>query len=379
MKNYTLLTGATGFIGQYVLERLLLQNIPVVTIARAKGNVSAKERISAVVSDLEKRVGKDLPQPVVFTGDLTEEDLGLDDFALEWFESNCGQVLHNAASIRFHCDGDRTKDPWLSNYTGTVHVVDLCKQTNIDTFHHVSTAYVCGTRRDTVYESELDCGQGFANDYQQAKLEAEKHIRATDFLKSKTFYRPGIVVGDSRDGFTTAPDFGLYHYIEFNWNVAKSLRAATGTETGPIHLPFRLRMSGNERRNLVTVDWVADAIVYLMTHPELHNQTYHLTPEAPITSRQVIKALTDYFQFEGVECVGDQDVAVSDQTDVERMFYDFASTFEAYWDDEPVYDRANTNRALNDVLPTPVIDEDCLRRLIDYPVRNCYEAAAKSA
>ncbi len=378
MKKYTLLTGATGFIGQYVLERLLVLDVPVVTIGRPKGATSAKDRVLAVVEELSRRTGKKLPQPVVFTGDLAEEDLGLDDFALEWFQGNCKQVLHNAASIRFHCDGDRTKDPWLSNYTGTCNVVELCRQAGIDTFHHVSTAYVCGTRRDTVYETELECGQEFANDYQEAKLHAEKHIREQEFLKSKTFYRPGIVVGDSRDGFTTAPDFGLYHYIEFNWNIAKTLRSVSDP-TGPLHLPFRLQMTGEERRNLVTVDWIADAIVHIMTRPEHHNQTYHLTPETPVYTRQVIKAISDYFQFEGIECIGNEPLDVSEQSDIERMFYDFASTFEEYWDDEPIYDRSNTNRVLNDVLPTPVVDEACLKMLIDYPVKNCYETRAESA
>ncbi len=87
----------------------------------------------------------------------------------------------------------------------------------------------------------------------------------------------------------------------------------------------------------------------------------------------------EYFGFEGVEFIGDTEVDVAEQTDIERMFYDFASTFESYWDDEPVYDRTNTNRALGKVLPTPVVDRDCLRRLIDYPVRECFEAEAKSA
>ncbi len=378
MKKYTLLTGATGFIGQYVLERLLVRDVPIVTIARGKDRLTAKERIQELVANLERRVGRSLPQPVCFSGDLTADDLGLDDFSLEWFERNCDQVLHNAASIRFHCDGDRSKDPWLSNYTGTVNVAELCHQTSIEKFHHISTAYVCGTRRDTVFENELDCGQAFANDYQEAKFEAEKYLREADFLTAKTFYRPAIVVGDSRDGYTSAPDFGLYHYIEFNWNLAKNLRALSGG-TGPLHLPFRLRMTGDERRNLVTVDWVADAIVHILTNPDLHNETYHLTPEKPATSRDVVEAIIDYFNFEGVTLIGDAEVDVADQTDVERMFYDFASTFEAYWDDEPTYDRTNTNRALGDVLPTPVVDRECLRLLIDYPVRECYEAAARSA
>ncbi|MCA9266388.1 MAG: SDR family oxidoreductase [Planctomycetales bacterium] len=376
MKNHILLTGATGFIGQYLLERLLEREIPVVVVARGNSERSANDRIMHVVSQIEERTNKTLPRPICFTGDLIEPELGLDDFAIEWFEENCRAVLHNAASIRFHCDGDRSKDPWRSNYSGTKNVLDLCKVAGIREFHHVSTAYVCGNRRDTCYEHELNVGQTFANDYQESKLEAEKAIRGSDFLDSKTFYRPALVVGDSRDGFTSAPDFGLYHYIEFNFQLTRQLRAATG-DPGHLELPFRLAMTGNERRNVVTVDWIADAIIHLLTHPELHNETYNLTPQHPITSRTVVEGLAKYFNYSGIEFVGEENVDRSEQTDAERMFYDFASTFESYWDDEPIFDRTNTDRALGDVLPTPRLDDECMQRIIDYPVRECFAKKAQ--
>ncbi len=263
MKSHLLLTGATGFIGQYVLRRLLLRDVPVVVIARGNDEQSANDRVQSIVRDFEVQEGTELAKPIVFTGSLHEEMLGLDDFALDWFQENCKSVLHNAASIRFHSPGgDRTKDPWLSNLTGTKNVLELCKFAGIDDFHHVSTAYVSGVRTDVCLESELDVGQGFVNDYQHSKTEAERAIRSSEFLKTKTFYRPALVVGDSRDGFTTAPDFGLYHYIQFAQQVSTMLRA-DGT-TGTIDLPFRLRFTGDERRNIVTVDWVADAIVHIL-------------------------------------------------------------------------------------------------------------------
>ncbi|HEY6563529.1 MAG TPA: SDR family oxidoreductase, partial [Pirellulaceae bacterium] len=279
MKPYLLLIGATGFIGQYLLRRLLLRNIPVVVVVRGDSRDSARARVDAIVEKFEREEDREIARPICFTGDITKETLGLDEFAIEWFEGNCGSVLHNAASIRFHApDGDRTKDPWLSNREGTRHVLDLCKLAGIEEFHHVSTAYVSGKRiHETFYENQLFCGQEFVNDYQASKAEAEKSIRESEFLRTKTFYRPALVVGDSRDGFTTAPDFGLYYYIQFNLEVMKRLRPPG--ETGTIRVPFRLRFTGNERRNIVTVDWVADMIVHILTHPEYHNQTYHLTPE----------------------------------------------------------------------------------------------------
>ena len=329
------------------------------------------------MAEFEAEEGREFAKPICFTGNISSELLGLDDFALDWFTENCRAVLHNAASIRFHAPNhDRTKDPWLSNFTGTKNLLEVCKLAGIEEFHHVSTAYVTGKRTDTCYERELDEGQEYVNDYQHSKVEAEKLIRGSDFLTSKTIYRPGLVVGDSRTGFTTAPDFGLYHYILFNNQVTRQMREAG--ETGTLHLPFRLRFTGKERRNIVTVDWVSDAIVYLVTHPEYHNETYHLTPSKPCSSSEIIESLKDYFDYTGVEFIGPTEIPEEDQTPVEKLFYDYVETFESYWEDEPVFDRTNTDRVLNEVLPTPVVDGPCLKRLIGFAVEHCFSRATCS-
>lgn len=370
MKKYLLLTGATGFIGQYLLRRLLMRDIPVVVVARESADQSANDRVMSLVRQFEREEGRTLPKPICFTGNITSELLGLDDFALDWFRDNCRSVLHNAASIRFHApNGDVTKDPWLSNATGTTNVLELCRLAGIEHFHHVSTAYVSGTRTDVCYEHQLDVGQEFVNDYQHSKVEAEKAIRAADFLNSKTFYRPALVIGDSRTGFTTAPDFGIYHYIQFHSQVTRQLRA--DGNTGTLNIPFRLRFTGNERRNIVTVDWVADVIVYILTHTKFHNETYHLTPQRPSSSREIIGALSDYYNYTGVEFIGSQQVPLEEQTELERLFYDYVTTFESYWEDEPTFDRTNTDRVAGSI-PTPPIDPECLRRIIGFADQHCF-------
>ncbi|MEM8681417.1 MAG: SDR family oxidoreductase [Planctomycetota bacterium] len=370
MKDHLLLTGATGFIGQYLLRRLLLQDIPVVVIARGNDQQSANDRLMSIVTKFEQEEGRKLRKPICFTGDLTEEMVGLDDNALDWFEQNCRAVLHNAASIRFHAPNhDRTKEPWVSNLTGVQNMLELCRVANMQEFHHISTAYVSGVRTDRVLESELDVGQEFVNDYQQSKLEAEKAIHACEWLNSRTIYRPALVVGDSKDGFTTAPDFGLYYYIQFNCELMRKLRGV-GVD-GTINIPFRLRFTGNECRNIVTVDWVADAIVHILTRPEWHNQTYHLTPEVPCSTNSIMDALQSYFDYDGIQFVGTEEIPKDEQTEMEKLFYDFVETFESYWEDEPRFDRSNTNRATAGV-PTPPIDADCLYRLIDYAATNCF-------
>ena len=51
-------------------------------------------------------------------------------------------------------------------------------------------------------ETELDVGQTPGNDYEHSKIEAERLVRAADWLDPPTIYRPSIIVGDSRTGYT---------------------------------------------------------------------------------------------------------------------------------------------------------------------------------
>lgn len=370
MKKYILLTGATGFIGQCVLRRLLVKDVPVVTIARAKGDMTSADRITNIVKGFEKEEGRELPKPICFTGDITQELLGLDDNALDWFEANCKSVLHNAASIRFHApDGDRTKDPYLSNINGTQNMLDLCKFAGIEELYHVSTAYITGLRSGVCKETELNEGQDFANDYQRSKCEAEGLTRSADFIKSLTVIRPGIVVGDSRDGFTTAPDFGLYHYIQLNTQMMKMARADGNTDT--VQLKLRLPFTGNEPRNLITVDWVADSITEIVTNPELQGDTYHLTPAEATTSRRIVESLARFFNYEGVTFEGSA-VEEEGRSELEKMFFDFVTQFEVFWGDEPTFDRTNTNAKLIGKIPQPPLDDACLERIIRFAVEECF-------
>lgn len=371
MKEHVLFTGATGFIGRYLLRKMLENDVPVAVIARSSAGQGANERIQAIVAGFERKLGRKLPKPICFTGNISEDMLGVDDFALDWFEENCGSVFHNAASIRFHApDGDKTKDPYLSNVGGTNNVLEICRVAGIDHLHYVSTAYVSGDRSDLCLESELDEGQGVHNDYQASKIIAEQAVADAEGFTTKTIYRPGLVVGDSRTGFTTHPDFGLYHYIEFLSMIIPTIRQADNS-VGTLPINMRLRFTGEERRNIVTIDWVADMMYHIFSNPEHHNQTYHITPDDPCSSKDIVEALAEYFDFDGVQFVGHNEIPKEDRTELENLFYDYVEQFEVFWGDEPKFDRTNIN-AIATNFPTPKIDAACLKRLITFAVEECF-------
>jgi hypothetical protein len=198
-------------------------------MVRRSRRESPEARVERIVSDWEIELGKRLPRPRVLAGDLTMPRCGLSDADLGWVARHCSGLLHNAASLSFR-GSDRAAEPWLSNVTGAAHVLDVAKLTDIEHFHHVSTAYVCGLRAGTIAEDDLDVGQDFGNDYERSKVEAETMIRAAAGPASVTVYRPSIIVGDSSTGFTST-----YHGLFAVLRLGHTLLAKVplGTTSGP--------------------------------------------------------------------------------------------------------------------------------------------------
>jgi thioester reductase-like protein len=361
---HVLLTGATGLVGQYLLRNLLREGHDVAVLIRPQGARSAGQRLKDVLGHWERAAGVRLPRPVCLEGDISAAGLGPAREARAWVTAHCPGVLHNAASLTF-VGTDRTQEPWRSNYTGTQNVLHFCQETGLRHLHYVSTAYVCGKRTGTILEDELDCGQSFRNDYEQCKFEAEKLVRRASFLDSLTVYRPAVITGDSRTGYTSTYH-GFYQYLQFIWLMVQLLPREPD---GRIHFPARLTQTGEERRNLVPVDWVSAVITHIFCHPSLHGQTYHLGPTKPVLERDALEVLADYFQFYGPRYVGPVELPPGGMNDYEKMYYSYMSRYEDYWSKEPLFDCRHTLAAAPH-LPCPLIDKDCLRRLTDFAIKD---------
>ncbi len=212
--------------------------------------------------------------------------MGLSADDLQWLAANCGSVLHSAASLTFQAE-EAEGEPWRSNVEGTRHMLDVCRRSGIRHCHHVSTAYVCGDRRGRILESELDVGQQPVNDYEQSKLTAEGEVLAADCFDRVTIYRPSIIVGDSVTGYTSS-----FHGFYTPLRVAYSLLQTVPWESlvgGDFLGGIELR--GEERKNLVPVEWVSEAVSRLVTQSECHGRTYHLTNPTPTTAVEIQTAI----------------------------------------------------------------------------------------
>ena len=270
--SYHLLTGATGFLGSYLLRDLLLAGRRVAVLVRPSKSESACQRIETQLRQWELSLDTSLPRPVVLEGDLSKIDLGLDNRSLHWIERHCISVFHNAASLVFKGD-DPNGEPYLTNIEGTRRMLELCRRTGIRQFHHVSTAYVCGLREGRVLEADVDLGQMPGNVYEKTKLQAEMLVRAAadprgegSWLDPPTIYRPSIIVGDSQTGYTTS-----YHGFYVPLKLAHTMvsKVVWGATAGDL-LVAALGIDGDDRKNFVPVDWVSAVMCHIHSRPELH-------------------------------------------------------------------------------------------------------------
>lgn len=359
MSDYTLLTGATGLLGRYLLRDLLRAGERLAVIVRSSKKATARQRIETIMQRWEQEDGCLYSRPVVFEGDITQPLLGLSPDAIRWIGDYCSSCIHSAATLTFETDSNN--EPWRTNIGGTEELLKLCEQASVLQLHYVSTAYVCGLREGTVLETELDCGQEFRNDYEQSKVRAETLVRQAEFLDRLTVYRPTVISGDSVNGYTNTYH-GLYLYLKLMsvlvWNTPPD-------EDGVRHTPARLDMTGEERRNVVPVDWVSDLICRLFRNSESHGHTFHLAPSEPVTPREIIEAGYKYFNSTGVEFSRSQERSHDPISQFDQDVNDNITIYRSYDVSDPHFDMTNLETFLPG-MPSPRIDQEMLHRYWRY-------------
>ncbi|WIY02590.1 SDR family oxidoreductase [Amycolatopsis mongoliensis] len=254
-------TGATGFIGKRLVARLLRR--PETSAVYALVRETSRERLAALAQD---RPGADKLHPVV--GDLAEPRLGVDPAAM----GHLDHVVHLGAVYDLTAGEDANR---RANVDGTRHLLAFASAAEAGLVHHVSSIAVAGDHAGRFTEADFDLGQHFGSPYHATKFQAEKLVRE----QSLPFrvYRPSAVVGDSRTGEMDKVD-GPYYFLP-----AISRLAAL-----PARLP--LAAPGLGATNLVPVDYVVEAMEYLMHRDAPSGATYHLAAARPQSLNSVYNA-----------------------------------------------------------------------------------------
>lgn len=258
--NTYLVTGATGFLGRWIVPRLLDRDPDAVVYALVRPRSAWK------LDEWRGRYGDDRVIPL--HGDLAAPALGIDG------EPPAADAILHLGAVYDMSAGDAVND--RINVEGTQSVIDLATKLDAE-LHHVSSVAVAGDHPGTFSERDFDLGQGFPSPYHRTKFESEKLVRDTDGLRWRV-YRPAVVVGDSRTGEMDKVD-GPYYFFTAFAAMAKV----------PSVVPMVLPDTGDT--NVVPVDYVADALVELMLRPGGQGEVYHLVNPEPQSVLELYRAI----------------------------------------------------------------------------------------
>jgi NAD(P)-dependent dehydrogenase (short-subunit alcohol dehydrogenase family) len=256
-------TGATGFIGRHLVERLLERDGPIHVLVREDSQARMDELIEGW--DAAERITK-------VVGDLQEPNLGVSKEQQAELRGNVDHFFHLAAIYDMTADDERNE---TLNVQGTRHSVELANAIDAGIFHHTSSVAAAGLYKGMFREDMFDEGQKLPSAYHRTKFESEK-IAREEVKGAWRVYRPGIVVGHSRTGEMDKID-GPYYFFK----AIQRLRH---------FLPEWFPLLGPELgyTNIVPVDYVAAAMDHIAHEPDLDGQAFHLTSPKSQRSGEVL-------------------------------------------------------------------------------------------
>jgi NAD(P)-dependent dehydrogenase (short-subunit alcohol dehydrogenase family) len=258
-------TGATGFIGRNLVERLMEREGTIYVLVRE----GSKGRLA----ELRNRWGADEERVVGVVGDLSQPRLGVSDEEISALEGKVDHLFHLAAIYDMTADAESQR---LANVEGTRHMVEFAAAVEAGCVHMVSSIAAAGLYKGTWREDMFEEAERLdTHPYFRTKHDSEAIVR-TECTRPWRVYRPGIVVGHSETGEMDKID-GPYYFFK----LIRRIRNA---------VPQWVPMIGIEGReiNIVPVDFVASAMDHIAHQEGLDGRAFHLTDPNPRTAGEVI-------------------------------------------------------------------------------------------
>lgn len=267
------ITGATGFLGKYLLEELHSKYETIYVLTR-KTHIPELEKFENIV---------------LVNGDITSPEIIHDSALRTEIRHNTDHILHAAA---FYDLTASHAECYLQNVVGTQNLLNLSltfKQ--LKAFLYISTIAVADEERYFLEENQLPKREKFKDHYSRTKYFAEKLVREHRFQEGLLIriMRPGIIVGNSTYGNMDKID-GPYYFIEAFRKHAALLKSFK-------FIP--LSYSSNTKMPIIPVDHCARFISLAIErmNPQVKMETYHLISEEVPSIADFLSDLKECFHL----------------------------------------------------------------------------------
>lgn len=239
-----LVTGATGFTGGHLCQRL----------------TAAGYTVRALVRDPRRSAELSTWGAEVYAGDLR------DPASLKSAMIGIDVVYHIAASYR-QANATR-KEMWETNVHGTRNLLDAALKANVTRFVHCSTIGVHGCIKNPPANEETAYGPG--DDYQESKTEAERIVRnyMSEGRLPIVIFRPAGIYGP-RD----------LRFLKL-FKAIKNRR-------------FMMLGSGRITYHFVYIDDLIDGVLLCGTEAKSVGSIYILASEAPVAINRLVEVIAE--------------------------------------------------------------------------------------
>ncbi|MEU0957092.1 amino acid adenylation domain-containing protein [Streptomyces niveus] len=275
--EHVLLTGATGFLGAFLLRELLRRTDATVhCLVRGSDRANAEKRLRSARESYGLTDPSTEHRVTVVTGDLARPRLGLSAAGFDRLARTVDAVYHAGAAVNLVFSYEQLRD---ANVYGTQEILRLAALHRTVPVHHVSTVGVYGGGAGGPYAAGEGPGRPvrpvrpedptgppatLEHGYTQSKWAAEQLVEAARARGLPvSVYRPTRITGDSTTGVCQTGDF--------MWLLLKGCLQA-GVAPSDVDTAF----------DLVPVDHVSAAVVALSRQPRSAGRTFHIAGERPL-------------------------------------------------------------------------------------------------
>jgi thioester reductase-like protein len=266
------MTGFPGFISNELIRQLLKDDNDNTVYCLHLPSMKSKALLAAKKIEEEAGVSKRI---VLIEGDITQEGLGLSESTREKLVNEIEYVWHLAAVYDLSVAYETA---FKVNVTGTHNINQFCLEVpDLKRYVYFSTAFIAGAREGRLLETELVKPESFHNHYEETKFDAEVLVEELKGSLPVTIFRPGIVKGKSDTGETSKFDgpyfiMNMFHKLSF--------------------LPIIPAIGDGESFvNIVPVEYITRASIYLGHFSSGIGKTYHLTDPNPYKVNDIYRSV----------------------------------------------------------------------------------------
>lgn len=356
-----LLTGSTGFLGIHILNYLLEHTqSKIYCIIRKEHGIFPEKRLENLFGFYFSKdyYTKNKNRIVIIEGELSEAHFGLSENDYLKLQKNVDCIINTASNTRHYGSLVTFKK---ANIDTVKNLILFAKPANI-ILNHISTITVSGNylvNNDLSYiytENDFYIGQNYkSNVYVYTKFEAEKLIleEENNGLKANIF-RLGNLMARYSDGCFQKNKLDNAYYT----------RLLALTKFG--YLPNNLK---NQKLEFTPIDETSEAIIKLLTIPNLSNNIFHIFSDKLISIDVLLKVIKKYgytCKFIDYNKFIDKFYLQKNEKILKYIISDLNSSKKFDYSSNIIIDQTLTNKFLKLVsFEWSEINEDYIKRFFD--------------